>query len=202
MNCVSPWYNRNGWLGFKNKLPTYLPTYLYLLTYLLTYLPTYPDSTPLNAGQEEITVSTLYLCASWLLACLLACLLGWLVTHVDAGRIQSQHTLLLCALPACLAGWLVGCWLVQFSPSARALQDYFRKSLQLVGWSVNWYVHPMLYWPLYYLPASHFVVSVCYSDPVGFFPSFLLLFLPCCSCLLSLLFFFLCVLVFKLLQRY
>ena len=131
-----------------------------------------------------------YICASWLLGWLVgwllgwlvACLLGWLVTRVDAGRIQSQHTLFVCALLACLlgwlVGWLVGCWLVQFSPSARALQDYFRKSLQLVGWSVNWYVHPMLYWPLYYLPASHFVVSVCYSDPVVFFlPSFFSFFL-------------------------
>ena len=30
MNCVSPWYNRNGWLGLKtNVLPTYLSSGLH-----------------------------------------------------------------------------------------------------------------------------------------------------------------------------
>ena len=28
MNYVSSWYNRNGWLGIKKQLRTYLPTYL------------------------------------------------------------------------------------------------------------------------------------------------------------------------------
>ena len=39
MNCVSPRCNRNGELGVKNQLPTYLLTYLY--TYQLAYQPTY-----------------------------------------------------------------------------------------------------------------------------------------------------------------
>ena len=26
MNCVSPWCNRNGWLGVKKQVPTYLPS--------------------------------------------------------------------------------------------------------------------------------------------------------------------------------
>ena len=44
MNCVSPWYNRNAWLGVKtNYPPKYLPTYLpiCLSAYLPTYLPTF-----------------------------------------------------------------------------------------------------------------------------------------------------------------
>ena len=38
MNCVFHWCHRNGWLGVKIQLYTYLPTYL--TTYLPTYQPT------------------------------------------------------------------------------------------------------------------------------------------------------------------
>ena len=36
MNCLSPWCNRNGWLGVKIQLPTYQPTVIIWGEFTLT----------------------------------------------------------------------------------------------------------------------------------------------------------------------